>query len=386
MISRSSPPACACSRIRKTCRSSAATAKTRAGRCACRRPQRSGGSDCQKTFQDSDGCSQTLNGGYATAPRRRCVPCLPRSPRPRSDRDHALQRIRARRTHACARRDEAALMDFVVDGIQWSLLLYFVVLNAGYMVLNVLAFRELSRCMQTRALETLPQVYSGLEIPITLIVPAYNEESTIVDVGPVAAATELSGVRGPRRQRRLERSHARRDEARIRSRAGAGGVPGTRRVQACPRCLSIQDSPQPARDRQGERRRRRTRSTPASTARDTRCSAVSMPTPCSSATACIASCCPSSRTRERSPRAASSGCRTAATSRAASCAGRLAAQSARHHPGRRVPARVPVRAPWLVADERRAVHLRRLRPVSQRDRRSPPAASAPTRSARTWNW
>src|SRR5687767_10126214 len=71
-------------------------------------------------------------------------------------------------------------MEFVVDSIQWSLLVYFVVMNAGYLALNVLAFRELSRCMQTRALETLPQVYSGLEIPISLVVPAYNEETTIV--------------------------------------------------------------------------------------------------------------------------------------------------------------------------------------------------------------
>ena len=71
-------------------------------------------------------------------------------------------------------------MDIAIDLLQWSLLLYFVAMNGGYLVLNVLAFRELSRCLQTRALETLPQVYSGLEIPITLIVPAYNEAATIV--------------------------------------------------------------------------------------------------------------------------------------------------------------------------------------------------------------
>ena len=70
-------------------------------------------------------------------------------------------------------------MELAVDVVQWSVLLYFVLLNAGYLALNFLAFRELSRCMQTRTLETLPQVYSGLEIPITLIVPAYNEETTI---------------------------------------------------------------------------------------------------------------------------------------------------------------------------------------------------------------
>jgi cellulose synthase/poly-beta-1,6-N-acetylglucosamine synthase-like glycosyltransferase len=72
------------------------------------------------------------------------------------------------------------VIELAIETVQWTVLGYFVVLNAGYLMLNVLAFRELSRCMQTRVLETLPQVYSGLEIPITLIVPAHNEESTIV--------------------------------------------------------------------------------------------------------------------------------------------------------------------------------------------------------------
>ena len=81
-------------------------------------------------------------------------------------------------------------MELAVDVVQWSLLLYFVVMNVGYLALNVLAFRELSRCMQTRALETLPQVYSGLEIPISLIVPAYNEQSTIV--GSVRSLLQLN--------------------------------------------------------------------------------------------------------------------------------------------------------------------------------------------------
>jgi cellulose synthase/poly-beta-1,6-N-acetylglucosamine synthase-like glycosyltransferase len=66
------------------------------------------------------------------------------------------------------------------DVIQWGFLLYFLLLNAAYIALNALAFAHVWRCLQSRALEALPQVYSGLEIPITLIVPAYNEETTIV--------------------------------------------------------------------------------------------------------------------------------------------------------------------------------------------------------------
>jgi len=68
----------------------------------------------------------------------------------------------------------------IVELVQWAFLLYFVVINGGYLALNVLSFVSLWRCMQRRVLETLPQIYSGLEIPITLVVPAYNEEATVV--------------------------------------------------------------------------------------------------------------------------------------------------------------------------------------------------------------
>ena len=63
----------------------------------------------------------------------------------------------------------------LIDIAQWGFLLYFIVQSVGYLLLNAVAFSYLWRHLQTRALEKLPQVYSVLEVQITLIVPAHNE-------------------------------------------------------------------------------------------------------------------------------------------------------------------------------------------------------------------
>lgn len=62
---------------------------------------------------------------------------------------------------------------------EWVFLLYFIGLNFGYLMLNFLSLISLSKLMRTRMLDDLPQVYSGLEAPISLLVPAYNEQSSI---------------------------------------------------------------------------------------------------------------------------------------------------------------------------------------------------------------
>jgi len=56
---------------------------------------------------------------------------------------------------------------------------YFIVLNGGYLILNLLSIVALQRRSRDAILDSLPQVYSGLEPPISLLVPAYNEEATI---------------------------------------------------------------------------------------------------------------------------------------------------------------------------------------------------------------
>lgn len=63
----------------------------------------------------------------------------------------------------------------------WFFLLYFVALTILYLCLNFVAFRVISRSMHYRNLDEGVSLYTGFELPITLLVPAYNEEATIAD-------------------------------------------------------------------------------------------------------------------------------------------------------------------------------------------------------------
>jgi cellulose synthase/poly-beta-1,6-N-acetylglucosamine synthase-like glycosyltransferase len=67
----------------------------------------------------------------------------------------------------------------VVSFITWFVICYFILLNCGYLLLNLMSILTLRRKGQEKILDDLPQVYSGLEPPISLLVPAYNEEATI---------------------------------------------------------------------------------------------------------------------------------------------------------------------------------------------------------------
>ena len=70
-------------------------------------------------------------------------------------------------------------MKTAILALEWFFLLYFVLINAGYIALNLLAIPTLQRKIAVRPLENLPPVYSGFEPPVSLLVPAYNEEATI---------------------------------------------------------------------------------------------------------------------------------------------------------------------------------------------------------------
>lgn len=70
-------------------------------------------------------------------------------------------------------------MSTLVLSLEWFFLAYFVLLNAGYILLNVLAVPTLRRKISLRPVQDLPAVYSGFEPPVSLLVPAYNEEATI---------------------------------------------------------------------------------------------------------------------------------------------------------------------------------------------------------------
>lgn len=58
--------------------------------------------------------------------------------------------------------------------LTWFTLLYFIVLNGVYLALNVLSTLSLYRNNQHREVNELPQSFSMLEPPISVLVPAFN--------------------------------------------------------------------------------------------------------------------------------------------------------------------------------------------------------------------
>jgi cellulose synthase/poly-beta-1,6-N-acetylglucosamine synthase-like glycosyltransferase len=72
---------------------------------------------------------------------------------------------------------------------QWFFLGYFLALNGLYLMLNIAAFTRVMGYMKTYGEDLGPQFYNGLELPVTIIVPAYNEEATVVN--SVAAQLQL---------------------------------------------------------------------------------------------------------------------------------------------------------------------------------------------------
>ncbi|HEY5900837.1 MAG TPA: glycosyltransferase [Burkholderiales bacterium] len=67
----------------------------------------------------------------------------------------------------------------VIVILQILFICYFIALNGGYLMLNALSFLRLRRHLALRSLDGLAPVYSGFEPPVSILVPAYNEESTI---------------------------------------------------------------------------------------------------------------------------------------------------------------------------------------------------------------
>jgi cellulose synthase/poly-beta-1,6-N-acetylglucosamine synthase-like glycosyltransferase len=63
---------------------------------------------------------------------------------------------------------------------QWLFLGYFLLLNGAYLLLNLNALFALRAYALGRRMDVLPKAYSDYEMPITIIVPAHNEQATIV--------------------------------------------------------------------------------------------------------------------------------------------------------------------------------------------------------------
>jgi cellulose synthase/poly-beta-1,6-N-acetylglucosamine synthase-like glycosyltransferase len=66
-----------------------------------------------------------------------------------------------------------------IETVQWVFLGYFIALNFSYIILNVISLRVIERDADARAWQLLPRAFSSLEPPVSIIVPAFNEEGTI---------------------------------------------------------------------------------------------------------------------------------------------------------------------------------------------------------------
>lgn len=67
----------------------------------------------------------------------------------------------------------------IVVVAQWVFFLYFIGINCGYLALSLVSLVTIRRHLEGRALDELPQIQSGFEPPVSVLVPAYNEEATI---------------------------------------------------------------------------------------------------------------------------------------------------------------------------------------------------------------
>ncbi|MDZ7770859.1 MAG: glycosyltransferase [Woeseiaceae bacterium] len=68
----------------------------------------------------------------------------------------------------------------VVLSLQWVFLAYFILINLGYLAQNVIAALGIRRYLQTADQYAGEGAFSSLDVPISIIVPAYNESVAIV--------------------------------------------------------------------------------------------------------------------------------------------------------------------------------------------------------------
>ena len=63
---------------------------------------------------------------------------------------------------------------------EWIFLLYFIMLNVAYISLNLIALLFINRYINVLSSHTMPASLGGMEPPVSILVPAYNEEAGIV--------------------------------------------------------------------------------------------------------------------------------------------------------------------------------------------------------------
>lgn len=72
-------------------------------------------------------------------------------------------------------------MNEILNKIQYFFLFYFIALHLGYIFLMSLSVIEIWKYVRRHTYSGLPSIYTGLELPVSIVVPAYNEATTIAD-------------------------------------------------------------------------------------------------------------------------------------------------------------------------------------------------------------
>lgn len=67
----------------------------------------------------------------------------------------------------------------IVERISWIIFAYFVVVNAFYFLLGLIILTSIKARRQEGIIDRLPQLHSDLQLPVSIIIPAYNEQTTI---------------------------------------------------------------------------------------------------------------------------------------------------------------------------------------------------------------
>ena len=66
-----------------------------------------------------------------------------------------------------------------VDALQWFFIGYFIAINVSYLILNGISLFAVHEYGGWRETANQRRPYAGLEPPVSVLVPAYNEERTI---------------------------------------------------------------------------------------------------------------------------------------------------------------------------------------------------------------
>jgi cellulose synthase/poly-beta-1,6-N-acetylglucosamine synthase-like glycosyltransferase len=72
------------------------------------------------------------------------------------------------------------MIDTATYWLQQVFLVYFLGLNVSYLILTFVSLISIGRYMRTERFRRLPGMYSRLMPPVTVVIPAYNEETTII--------------------------------------------------------------------------------------------------------------------------------------------------------------------------------------------------------------